>query len=123
MMAGGAMLLAGSAALGEVPPLPGISPEAAAAIAYQIVAGSLIAFTSYEWLLTQVSATKVTSYAYVNPVVALVIGHELGGEPIGARTIVGCILVLASTIALLRRREPARSAAAPIPEVTGRAPS
>jgi drug/metabolite transporter (DMT)-like permease len=73
-----------------------------------IVAGSLIAFTAYEWLLTQVSATKVTSFAYVNPVVALVIGHELGGEPIGARTIVGCTLVLARTIALLRRREPAR---------------
>jgi drug/metabolite transporter (DMT)-like permease len=105
MMAGGAMLLAGSVALGEAPPLPRISPEAAAAIGYLIVAGSLIAFTAYEWLLTQVSATKVTSFAYVNPVVALVIGHELGGEPIGARTIVGCTLVLASTIALLRRRE------------------
>jgi drug/metabolite transporter (DMT)-like permease len=108
MMAGGAMLLAGSVALGEVPPLPRISPEAAAAIAYLIVAGSLIAFTAYEWLLTQVSATKVTSCAYVNPVVALVLGHELGGEPIGARTIVGCTLVLASTIALLRRREAPR---------------
>jgi len=108
MMAGGAMLLASSVALGEVPPLPRISSEAAAAIGYQIVAGSLIAFTAYEWLLTQVSATKVTSFAYVNPVVALILGHELGGEPIGVRTIVGCTLVLASTVALLRRREPAR---------------
>jgi drug/metabolite transporter (DMT)-like permease len=108
MMAGGAMLLAGSVALGEVPPLPRISPEAAAAIGYLIVAGSLIAFSAYEWLLTQVSATKVTSCAYVNPVVALILGHELGGEAIGVRTIVGCILVLASTIALLRRREPSR---------------
>jgi drug/metabolite transporter (DMT)-like permease len=41
----------------------------------------------------------------VNPVVALIIGHELGGERIGTRTIVGCVLVLASTVALLRRRE------------------
>jgi drug/metabolite transporter (DMT)-like permease len=105
MMAGGAMLLASSVALGEVPPLPRISLVAAGAIAYQVVAGSLIAFTAYEWLLTQVPATKVTSYAYVNPVVALVIGHELGREPIGARTIVGCVLVLASTIAILRRRD------------------
>ena len=79
---------------------------AAGAIAYQVVAGSLIAFTAYEWLLTQVPATKVTSYAYVNPVVALVIGHELDGEPIGVRTIVGCVLVLARTIAILRRRAP-----------------
>ena len=108
MMARGAMLLACSVALGEVPPLPHISPEAAAAIAYLIVAGSLIAFTAYEWLLTQVSATKVTSCAYVNPVVALILGHEIDREPIGVRTIVGCTLVLTSTIALLRRREPSR---------------
>jgi drug/metabolite transporter (DMT)-like permease len=104
MMTGGAMLLACSVALGEVPPLPDITLRAAAAIAYQIVAGSLIAFTAYEWL-SHVSPTKVTSYAYVNPVVALIIGHELGGEAIGAKTIVGAVLVLVSTIALLRRRE------------------
>ena len=108
MMTGGAMLLACSVLFGEVPPLPRISLAAAGAIAYQVVAGSLIAFTAYEWLLTRVSATKVTSYAYVNPVVALIIGHELGGERIGVRTIVGCVLVLASTIALLRRREAKR---------------
>jgi drug/metabolite transporter (DMT)-like permease len=104
MTIGGGMLLAGSVALGEVPPLPAISPAAAAAIAYQLVAGSLIAFTAYEWLIKRVPATKVTSHAYVNPVVALVIGHELGQEPIGGRTIAGCALVLASTVALLRRR-------------------
>jgi drug/metabolite transporter (DMT)-like permease len=107
MLAGGAMLLVCSVLLGEVPPLPRISLAAATAIGYLVVAGSLMAFTAYQWLLTQVSATKVTSYAYVNPVVALIIGHELGGEPIGARTIVGCVLVLASTIALLRRRDAA----------------
>ena len=107
MIAGGAMLLVCSVLLGEVPPLPRISVAAAGAIGYQVVAGSLIAFTAYQWLLTRVSATKVTSYAYVNPVVALVLGHELAGEPIGARTLVGCALVLASTIALLRRRETA----------------
>jgi drug/metabolite transporter (DMT)-like permease len=103
MAIGGAMLLASSAALGEVPPLPAISLEAAAAIGYQLVAGSLIAFTAYQWLLTQMPPTKVTSYAYVNPVVALVIGHTLGEEPVGARTIAGSLLVLVSTVALLRR--------------------
>jgi drug/metabolite transporter (DMT)-like permease len=104
MLIGGAMLLAGSALAREVPPLPAISLPAAGAIAYQVVAGSLIAFTAYQWLLTQVPGTMVTSYAYVNPVVALVIGHELGGEPIGARTVAGGALVLFSTVALLRRR-------------------
>jgi drug/metabolite transporter (DMT)-like permease len=106
MMSGGAMLLACSVLFREVPPIPAVSARAAAAIAYQIVAGSLIAFTAYEWLLTQVSSTKVASYAYVNPVVALIIGHQLGGETIGARTVAGVVLILASTVAILRRREP-----------------
>jgi len=104
MLIGGVLLLGGAAAVGEVPPLPAIPLRAAAALGYQVVAGSLVAFTAYEWLLTQVPGTTATSYAYVNPVVALVIGHELGGERIGARTVAGGALVLASTIALLRRR-------------------
>jgi drug/metabolite transporter (DMT)-like permease len=104
MMTGGAMILACSMALREVPPLPDISLRAAAAIAYLIVAGA-IAFTAYGWLLSHASATKITSFAYVNPVVALAIGHQFGGERIGARTIIGVVLVLASTITILRRRE------------------
>ncbi len=104
MMTGGAMILACSIAFGEVPPLPDISLRAAEAIAYLIVAGA-IAFTAYGWLLGHASATKITSFAYVNPVVALAIGHQFGGETIGARTIVGVVLVLASTIALLRPRQ------------------
>ncbi len=59
----------------------------------------------------QMMAGGAMLHAYVNPVVALLIGHELGGEPIGARTIVGGVLVLASTIALLCRREAAVSTA------------
>jgi len=104
MTIGGAMLRAGSMLLREVPPPPAMSAAAAGAIAYQVVAGSLVAFTAYAWLLPRVSSTKVTSYAYVNPVVALVIGRELGEEEVGPRTIAGCVLVLASTAALLLRR-------------------
>ena len=104
MMIGGGMLLICSLAIGEMPPWPHVSMATAAAIAYLIVAGSLIAFTAYQWLLTQLPATKVTSYAYVNPVVALAIGHWLGGEAINAKTIVGSIMILASTVALLRGR-------------------
>jgi drug/metabolite transporter (DMT)-like permease len=104
MLTGGVMLLAGSALLREVPPLPAIPLAAAAAIAYLVVAGSLLAFTAYVWLLKHVDPMKVTSYAYVNPVVALLIGHELGGEPLGLRTVLGGALVLACTASLLRRR-------------------
>jgi drug/metabolite transporter (DMT)-like permease len=102
MMTGGAMLLLGSAILGEIPPWPHVSAAAAGAIAYLIVAGSLIAFTAYQWLLTQMPTTTVTSYAYVNPVIAIIIGYWLGAERIGPRTLMGALLVLASTIAVVR---------------------
>jgi drug/metabolite transporter (DMT)-like permease len=104
MLTGGVMLLLCSAIAGEIPPWPHVSPTAAGAIAYLIVAGSLIAFTAYEWLLAQVPTTTVTSYAYVNPVVAIAIGYLFGGETIGIRTLVGSLLVLTSTIALLNTR-------------------
>jgi len=103
MWIGGAMLLVCSGLFGELHPLPHVSAKAAAAIAYLIVAGSLIAFTAYVWLLDRIPATTVTSYAYVNPVVALMIGHWLGSEALGGRTIVGSTLVLASVVTLLRR--------------------
>jgi drug/metabolite transporter (DMT)-like permease len=102
MLTGGIMLLVCSALIGEVPPVPHLSPTAAIAIAYLVVAGSLVAFTAYQWLLTRGSSTTVTSYAYVNPIVALAIGYWLGGEPIGPRTIAGSALVLASVVTLLR---------------------
>jgi len=103
MLFGGAMLLVCSAIFGELHPLPHVSLRAAGAIAYLIVAGSLFAFTAYIWLLGRMPATTVTSYAYVNPVVALVIGHWLGSEALGPKTIVGSTLVLASVATLMRR--------------------
>ena len=104
MMLGGVMLIALSALVREIPPLPHISAAAWIAIAYLIVAGSLVAFTAFQWLLTQAPTTVVTSYAYVNPVIALMIGHSFGGEVISARAIAGSALVLVSTIALMKGR-------------------
>jgi drug/metabolite transporter (DMT)-like permease len=83
---------------GEWHPLPHISPRAAGAIAYLIVAGSIVAFTAYLWLLGRMPATTVTSYAYVNPVVALLLGHFIGSEALAARTLTGAALVLASVL-------------------------
>jgi len=103
MILGGLMLLIVAAVFGELRPMPHVSLQAAAAIAYLIVAGSLLAFTAYVWLLARVPPTTVTSYAYVNPVVALLIGHWLGSEGLGPKTIVGSALVLASVGTLLKR--------------------
>ena len=70
------------------------------ALVYLIVAGSIVAFTAYVWLIHYESPTKVGTYAYVNPVVAVVLGYFLGGEALGMRTIVGTALVLVSVVVI-----------------------
>jgi drug/metabolite transporter (DMT)-like permease len=67
---------------------------------YLIVAGSIVGFTAYVWLLHHESPTKVGTYAYVNPVVAVLVGYFLGGEAIGRRTIVGTLFVLVSVVVI-----------------------
>ncbi len=111
MLAGGVMLLAISAGLGEwrgFDPLA-VSGAAWIALVYLIFAGSIAGFTAYVWLLHHESPTKVGTYAYVNPVVAVIIGYYLGGEPLGARTVLGGMFVLASvvTITSMRTKAPA----------------
>jgi drug/metabolite transporter (DMT)-like permease len=77
---GGLMLLIISAGAGELNHVPHISLEAWGAILYLTVAGSVVAFTAYVWLLGHLPATTVGSYAYVNPVVALALGYWFGNE-------------------------------------------
>ena len=101
MICGGVLLLVGALLTGELSPFPHISLHAALALGYLISAGSLVAFTAYMWLLHRMSSTKVTSYAYVNPVVALAIGYWLGGEAIHLNTLFGSVLVLASVVMIL----------------------
>lgn len=62
--------------------------------------GSILGCTAYVWLLHHESPTKVGAYAYVNPVVAVLVGYFLGGESIGARTLFGTLLVLVSVIVI-----------------------
>jgi drug/metabolite transporter (DMT)-like permease len=103
MLLGGLMLLICSGLAGEWHPAPSVSMRAGAAILYLAIAGSIVAFTAYVWLLNTMRATVVTSYAYVNPVVALLVGHWLGNEVLGVRTVVGAGLVLVSVVVALLR--------------------
>jgi len=110
MMIGGVVLLALSGGFGELHPWPHISRNAALAIAYLITCGSLLAFTAYVWLLGRMPASKVSSYAYVNPVVAVALGYFAMGEPITAHSIAGAALVLVSVFLILRKgRKPAKA--------------
>jgi drug/metabolite transporter (DMT)-like permease len=82
-------------------------------LVYLIIAGSLIGFTAYVWLLHYESPTVVGTYAYVNPLVAVTLGYLVGGEALGRRTALGTALVLVSVaiITTMRRSAPEASVA------------
>ena len=102
MLLGGAVLLILSAATGELHSLPVISLRAGLALLYLVVAGSLIGFTAYLWLLTQMPATRVASHAYVNPLVAVALGYFVAGEPLTPRMLLAAALVVTGVFLLLR---------------------
>src|ERR1700731_1663650 len=113
MLAGGIMLAMTAAIFGEFRGfhIQSVSRGAWFALAYLIVAGSIIGFTAYVWLIHHESPTKVGTYAYVNPVVAVIVGYFLGGETVGPRTLLGTLLVLVSVIVITTAS--ARKPAAP----------
>ena len=90
-----------------------VSRAAWLSLVYLIIFGSIIAFTAYVWLIHHESPTKVGTYAYVNPVVAVVIGYFLGGEPLGLRTILGTAFVLISVVVITTTgaQKPAKNSA------------
>ena len=98
MLTGGLMLLALAGMSGEInhfhPAV--VSSTAWISLIYLIIAGSVIAYTAYVWLLHYESPTRVGTYAYVNPIVAVILGAALGGEKIGLRTVSGMALILLS---------------------------
>lgn len=112
-MSSGAQMLAGGLLLGVVAALRGelaafhpmaVSGRAWLALLYLIVAGSIVGFTAYVWLLHHYSPTKVGTYAYVNPLVAVLLGYFAAGEPLGERTILGSACVLASVVMITTAR-------------------
>jgi drug/metabolite transporter (DMT)-like permease len=102
MLAGGLLLAVTAGALGEFRDFhpAAVSRAAWLSLLYLIVAGSIVAFTAYVWLIHHESPTKVGTYAYVNPVVAVLIGYFLGGEALGVRTVLGTLFVLVSVVVI-----------------------
>jgi len=116
MLAGGVFLALAAAALGEFRNFHPwtVSRGAWLALLYLIVPGSIIAFTAYVWLIHRESPTKVGTYAYVNPVVAVLLGYFVGGEALGVRTILGTTFVLISVIVITTTRAKKPAAALPV---------
>jgi drug/metabolite transporter (DMT)-like permease len=111
MLTGGVMLLVLAAMAGEFGrfQVQAVSGKAWFSLAYLIVAGSIISYTAYVWLLDYESPTKVGTYAYVNPVVAVILGAALGGEIIGRRTLLGMALILVSVVAITTMKASAQT--------------
>ncbi len=109
MLAGGILLGVTSGILGEFHRFHAAAVSRAAwlSLLYLIVAGSIIAFTAYVWLIHHESPTRVGTYAYVNPVVAVLLGYFFGGEALGQRTIIGTALVLVSVLVITTTRKTA----------------
>lgn len=105
MLCGGLLLMLTSLALGErLLALP--SFKALAALAYLIVFGSFVAFTAYQFLFHTVRPSLATSYAYVNPVVALALGAWLAGEKVGALEAAATAVIVAGVaLVVIGRRK------------------
>ena len=86
-----------------------VSIEAWIAISYLAVCGSAIGYSAYAYMLKHSSATSVSTYAFVNPVVALLIGWWFGGEALSVRTILASAVILSAVILVItgRKQSPA----------------
>jgi drug/metabolite transporter (DMT)-like permease len=111
MLGGGTLLAIVSGLRGEWNEAT-FSTDALLAIGYMVVVGSLIGFSAYVWLLKTVPASTVSTYAYVNPVIAVFLGWMFNDEVITARTVVAGLAIVVGVALMVsrsREKEPAPS--------------
>jgi len=104
-----------------------VSATSWAGIVYLIVLGSLVGYTTFAWLITVAPLSRVSTYAYVNPVVAVFLGWLVLAEPLTPRTIVASVVIIAAVALIVTARtrptvattpQPAKPAVAPTPQPT-----
>lgn len=112
MLAGGISLFAASLLVGEQVHVAQLTAKSVLSLGYLIVFGSLIAFSAFTWLHQVAPAARISTFAYVNPVVAVFLGWFLAGEAIGVRTLIATAIIL-SGVALVNRNhdEPSHGSA------------
>ncbi len=113
MLAGGALMLAAGAAFGELAHfhLAQVTRPSLVGFLY-LIAAAVVAFTAYLWLLRAAPPALVSTYSYVNPLVAVFLGWAIAGEPITGRTLAAAVVIVASVamITLARSQEAAQKA-------------
>lgn len=107
MLAGGALLALVGVATGELGRLnlAAVTPEAWLAWAYLIVFGSIVAFSAFVWLLGATTPARVATYAYVNPVVAVILGWAILGEDITQRLLIAAPLIVLGVMLTVTARD------------------
>jgi drug/metabolite transporter (DMT)-like permease len=110
MLAGGVILLLAGALTGEWARLdPGaVSSRSLLALAYLILFGSLMGFTAYLWLLRNTTPARASTYAYVNPVVAVFLGWAVLGEPLTWQTLLAAAVIVCAVVLINTGRAPTR---------------
>jgi drug/metabolite transporter (DMT)-like permease len=104
MLLGGLAIVAVGLALGEAPEVDpeAFSTRSVLALGYLIVFGSWVAFTAYAWLLQNAPISKVSTYAYVNPVVAIVLGFLILDEVVTPITVIGAAIIIVAVALVVR---------------------
>ncbi|MBI2983921.1 MAG: EamA family transporter [Chloroflexi bacterium] len=103
---GGLALLAAAVLTGERIDPAAWTSRSLVALTYLVVFGSLVAFSAYTWLLVHVPMSKVSTYVYVNPVVAVLLGALILAEPITPSIVFGAILVITAVAFIVRTQAP-----------------
>jgi drug/metabolite transporter (DMT)-like permease len=111
MLAGSVALVCGGLARGEARgfDLGDVTASSWLGLAYLVVFGSVVAFSAYAWLLQNASVTLASTYAYVNPVVAVLLGALFVDEPITPRVVLGGAVVVVAVAVVVSIERPRRS--------------
>ena len=106
LVAGGFALLIAAAVTGEIGGFSwsAVSTDSWLGLGYLSVVGSLVGYTTFAWLLTVAPLARLSTYAYVNPVVAIVLGAIILGEPLSPRTGVAAIVIVAAVVLIVTAR-------------------
>ena len=111
MLAGGAVMLVIGTVTGEWSKFDpaAVSARSWLALGHLIVFGAIVAYTAYSWLLKNVTPSAVTTYAYVNPAVAVVLGWAIAGESMTAQMLVGAAVVVGSVALITLNKRAAKA--------------
>jgi drug/metabolite transporter (DMT)-like permease len=111
MIAGSSLSLLGAFALGEHHDVSfrAITPASALALAYLLVAGALVGFSAYLWLMRVSTPSRVATHAYVNPVVAVLLGWGVAGEAVTARTGIAMAVIVIGVVLIVSAPKPTRA--------------